>query len=213
MPDERICDAEMRDKIVNQKYTSNIKNLPFLFLEMKRTALLLCEGKSKEEIIELSIEQNIYQLDKEQRRRELPSKMLARLSTINDSLVNHIANGPDNEAKLIAFFAMMKLDRLLFEYMYEVYADKFSVGHTEITDGDYEEFIERKVQNSEKVAGWKTDNLIRIRNAIKNTLVSAGLAKRTGSNLEILPPLVDREFCQMFEYEDLPYLKAILLEV
>ena len=198
---------------MNQKYTSNIKSLPFLFLEMKRTAILMCEGKSKEEIIRLSIEQNIYQLDKEKRRREVPSKMLARLSTINESLVRQIAKGPDNESKIVAFFAMMKLDRLLFEYMYEVYADKFSIGHTEITDRDYEEFIDRKIQNSEIIAGWKTDNLIQIRSAIKNTLVSAGLAKKNGSNLEILPPLVDRDFCRMFDDEDAPYLKAILLEV
>ena len=135
------------------------------------------------------------------------------MSTINELLVKHIANGPDNEAKLVAFFAMMKLDRLLYEYMYEVYADKFSIGNMEITDRDYEEFIDRKIQNSEKVAGWKTDNLIQIHNAIKNTLVSVGLAKKNRSNLEILPPLVDRDFCKMFDYEDAPYLKAILLEV
>ena len=47
---------------MNQKYTSNIKNMPFLFLEMKRTAILLCEGNSKDEIRALSLEQNVYQV-------------------------------------------------------------------------------------------------------------------------------------------------------
>jgi len=198
---------------VNQKYTSNIKNMPFLFLEMKRTALLLCEGKTKTEIMALSKGENVYQLDKEQRRRELPLKMLARLSTVNEKITNVIATGNDYEAKLAAFVAMMKSDRLMFEYMYEVYADKHSTGHTEITDRDYEEFIDRKIHNDDTVAGWKTENLVRIRNAIKSTLINAGLAKKSGNALEIFPPMVDREFCELFDDEDKPYLRAILLEV
>ena len=187
--------------------------MPFLFLEMKRTAMYLNDGKSKEDILALSLEKNVYQLDKEQRRRELPLKMLARLSTINDNLIKVIASSYDNDAKLVAFFAMMKSDRLLFEYMYEVFADKYSIGYREITNMDYEEFIDRKIQNSNTVASWKIDNLIRVRNAIKNTLVGAGLAKKKGKDLEILFPLVDRDFCKLFDHEDKPYMKAILLEV
>ena len=187
--------------------------MPFLFLEMKRTALFLYEGKTKEEIMALSTEKNVYQLDKEKRRRELPLKMLARLSTISAKLIEVIATGSDSDAKLIAFFAMMKADRLLFEYMYEVVADKYSIGHREINDRDFEEFIDRKIQNSDTVAGWKTDNLLKVRNAIKSTLIGAGLAKKNGSDLELLPPLVDKDFYRLFDDEDKPYMKAIMLGV
>ena len=198
---------------MNQKYTSNIKNMPFLFLEMKRTAILLSEGKTHEEIRALSVNQNVYQLDKEQRKRELPAKMLARLSTINEALVGVIANGQADEAKVVAFFAMMKADRLLFEYMYEVVADKYNIGQRVVTERDFEDFIDRKIQNSETVAGWKKDNLIRVRNAIKSTLIGAGLAKINGNNIELLPPIVDRDFYRLFDDEDKSYMKAIMLEV
>ena len=198
---------------MKQKYTSSIKNMPFLFLEMKRTAILLSKGKTHEEIINLSMEQNVYQLNKEKRRRELPLKMLVRLSTINEDLVKVIATGRDDEAKLVAFLAMMKADRLLFEYMYEVVADKYSMGHREVADRDYEDFIDRKIQNSDTVAGWKTDNLVRVRNAIKNTLIGAGLAKKNGSELELLPPFVDKDFRSLFGEEDKPYMKAVMMEV
>ena len=196
---------------VEKKYTSNIKNMPFLFLEMKRTAVFLVDGKTKEEILALSTEQNVYQLEKEQRRRELPLKMLARLSTLNNELVKVVAVGNEYEAKLVSFFAMMKTDRLLFEYMLEVYADRHRVGVLEINDRDYEEFIDRKIQNSETVAKWKTNNLVKVRTAIKSTLVNAGLAKRSGSNLEVLPPIVDKNFINMFDYQDGIYIKAMLL--
>ena len=196
---------------MKQRYSSNMKSLPFLFLEMKRTAILLCDGKDKEEILALSTKENIYQLDKEKRRREMPLKMYARLSTLNQALVDVIARGHDREARIVAFFAMMKSDRLLFEYMYEVYAGKYAVQDLEIADRDYEDFIDRKIQNSEKVASWKTDNLIRVRSVIKSTLVEAGLAKKKGSHLEILAPVVDDDFCNLFDVEDTPYMRAIAL--
>jgi hypothetical protein len=61
---------------LNLPYTSSIKDMPFLFTDMRRTAQLLCEGKTKEEILELSLKANIYQLDKEKRRRDLPLRMI-----------------------------------------------------------------------------------------------------------------------------------------
>jgi len=139
-------------------YTSSIKDMPLMFSEMKRTAMLLSEGKTGDEIVHLSMESNIYQLDKEKRRRDVPLRMIKRLSAIGKPLVEALAKGSDDDAKLISFFALMKADRLLFEYIYEVYADRFNAGLDEITDKDFLDFIERKAQNSETVACWSIVN-------------------------------------------------------
>ena len=195
------------------QYTSSIKDMPLMFSEMKRTALLLCEDKSGDEIVSLSTEQNIYQLEKAKRRRDVPRRMIKRLSTIEKPFVEVIANGQENEAKLIAFLALMKADRLLFEYMHEVYADKFHAGHNEITDKDFLDFIERKAHNSETVAKWSTTNLVNIRGKIKNSLCEAGLVKRCGDNLLIQRPIIDDELRKQFDEADKVYLKAMLMEV
>lgn len=193
-------------------YTSSIKDMPLMFPEMKRTALLLCKGKASDEIVSLSMDNNIYQIDKPKRRRDVPLRMIKRLSTIGKPLVGVIANGSDADARLIAFFALMKADRLLFEYMYEVYADRHHAGHSEITDNDFLDFIERKAQNSETVAKWSTPNLVNIRGKIKSTLCEAGLAKRSGDSLLIQKPIADDELRNLFAESDKPYLKAMLME-
>ena len=180
-----------------------------MFSEMKRTALFLCEGKSSNEIVELSVEQNVYQLEKTKRRRDVPLRMVKRLSKIRKPLVDVIAKGCDADAKLVAFLALMKADRLLFEYMY---ADKFHSGHNEITDKDFLDFIERKAQNSETVAKWSSNNLTNIRNKIKSSLSDARLAKRSGDNLLIQKPIVDNELRKLFDKADNIYLKAMLME-
>ena len=194
-------------------YTSSIKDMPLMFSEMKRTALLLCEGKSGDEIVGLSMEKNIYQLEKPKRRRDVPLRMIKRLSTIGQPLINVIAGGRDAEAKLIAFLALIKADRLFFEYMHEVYSDKHHVGYGEITDKDFLDFIEHKSQNSETVAKWSTNNLANIRRKINSSLCDAGLAKKSGDELLIQRPIVDDGLRMLFDETDKIYLKAMLMEV
>ena len=183
-----------------------------MFPDMKRTALLMCEGKSSDEIVGLSIDKNIYQLEKPKRRRDVPLRMIKRLSKIGQSLVDVIANGNDADAKLMAFLALMKADRLLFEYMREVYAGKFHSGQNEITDKDFLDFIERKAQNSETVAKWSTANLASVRGKIKSSLCDAGLAKRSGDNLLIQNPIADEELRKLLDEADKVYARAMLME-
>jgi hypothetical protein len=193
-------------------YTSSIKDMPLMFSEMKRTALLLCEGMTGDEIVNLSKEKNVYQLDKEKRRRDVPLRMVKRLSTIGQPLINVIAHGCEPDAKMIALLALVKADRLLFEYMYEVYADRFHAGHDEVFEKDFLDFIERKTQNDETVAKWSVSNLTNIRGKIKNSICDAGLAKRKGDSLLILKPIVDDGLRRLLEDTDRAYLKAMLME-
>lgn len=195
------------------QYTSSIKDMPLMFSEIKRTAMLLCEGKTGDEIVRLSMESNIYQLDKEKRRRDVPLRMIKRLSTIDKPLLEVIAHGRDDNAKLIAFLALMKADRLLFEYMCEVYADKFHTGFDEITDKDFLDFIDRKAQNSETVARWSVSNLASVRGKIKSALCEAGMAKRNGDTLTLQRPIVDDELRRLFGEANKVYMKAMLMEV
>ena len=184
-----------------------------MFSEMKRTALLLREGKTVDEIVQLSMEKNIYQIEKPKRRRDVPLRMLKRLSAIGNPLADVIARGCDRDARLITFLALMKADRLVFEYMYEVYADRFYTGHNEITDRDFLDFIERKAHSSETVAKWSAGNLVNVRGKIKNSLCEAGLAKRNGDSLEIQRPIIDDTLRELFDESDAVYARAMLMGV
>jgi len=199
--------------LIDLPYTSSIKDMPLMFSEMKRTALLLCEGKCVDEIINLSLEQNIYQLDTNKRRRDVPLRMVKRLSTLGQPLIHVISDGSDADAKLVAFFALMKADRLLFEYMQEVYSDKFNSGYNEISDKDFIDFIDHKAQNNETVAKWSSSNLANIRGKIKKALCEAGLTKWIYDDLIIQKPIIDNALLCLFEESDKYYLKAMLIEV
>ncbi|ANY65665.1 hypothetical protein BBD42_03705 [Paenibacillus sp. BIHB 4019] len=193
-------------------YTSSIKDMPFMFYEMRRTAILLCEKRTAEDIVEMSLQKNIYQLEKEKRRRDVPLRMLKRLSTISMPLIKVVADGNEEDAKFIAFLSLMKADRLLFEYMREVYADRYHHSQGELADKDFINFIERKAQNNDSVAKWTSTNLVRIKNTYKNVLCEAGLAKRNGNTLLILKPICEPQLRVLLGEANSIYAKAMLLE-
>ncbi|WP_409970100.1 DUF1819 family protein [Bengtsoniella intestinalis] len=199
--------------MLNLVYTSSIKDMPLLFSEMRRTAILLQEGHSKEQILTMSAEQNIYQLNRERRRRELPLRIFNRLNGISSSLLPTLAWGDEQEGKLVALLTLLKADRLFFEYINEVFLDCYQAGKEDVSDHLFVYFIESKAQESDKVAAWGTCNLVSIRNAYKNILCEVGLAKKTNEGMAIQKPFVDSDFRNLLQEEDAAYVRAILLEV
>ena len=192
------------------QYTSTIRDFPLMYLEMKKTACLLCEGSTADEILTMSINDNIYQLEKEKRRRSMPLKMTKRLATLEMPLIQALANGTSDEGKLIAFLALMKAERLVFEYMLDVYTDK--ADYDEITDTDFMQFADRLAANSETVAKWKSDTLKDINAKMKNILCDAGLAKRTKTGLSVQKPIMDNAFYSILSEDDWTYARAVLRE-
>ena len=197
---------------VELKYSSGIKDFPLLYLEMKKTAQLLLEGKTDAEILSLSTVQNIFQLDKEKRRKSMPYKMLARLHELTPNLMAVVANGRDENARLLSFYGLVKNDILLFEFMRDVFCDKYLSGQTAIADTDFIAFLNCKANENEYIAGWKPEMLKRIKNTYKNVLCEAGLAKRQGNEIVIIKPIVDDELEGKFASGDI-YAEVMLLEV
>ncbi len=51
------------------KYTSILKSRPYLYLELKKAASLITQGLSIEEIINKSIQENLFAVNSEAKRR------------------------------------------------------------------------------------------------------------------------------------------------
>ena len=194
------------------QYSSAIKDLPFLYLETRKTALLLEDGKNPEEIVELSVLENIYQLEKEKRRKELPQKILKRLENLNSNLIEVIAYGNDNDAKLITLLAILKADRLFFEFMDEVYFEKYLSKQLKITDSDFALFFNNKTIQSERVAGWQQANLEKVKRTYIKVLIEAGLAKQSSVGVEIEKPFCSQDILNLLSNNDNEiYAKVMLL--
>lgn len=176
-----------------QGYKSTIKSRPLLFLETKKVSILLYEGLKGFEVKEKAVVENIFQVNTENRKKEIASIVLTRLKVLDEYLVEKIANGDVESSKVIVLYAIMKTDRLFFEFMNEVFREKFLFKETGITDADFNIFFEHKQQQNEKVASWNEYTFYKLKQVYIRILFESGFLKNQKGDREVQRPLLDTE--------------------
>ncbi|MBE7105494.1 DUF1819 family protein [Bacillus cereus] len=179
--------------VKEQGYKSTIKSRPLLFLETKKVSALLYQGLKEFEVKEKAIVENIFQVNTENRKKEIASIVLTRLKVLDEYLVEKIANGDVESSKVIVMYAIMKTDRLFFEFMNEVFREKFLFKETSMTDADFNIFFEYKQQQSEKVSSWNEYTFYKLKQVYIRILFEAGFLKNQKGDREVQRPLLDAE--------------------
>ena len=195
-------------------YTSVLKSRPFLYLELKKAAGLVLQGFSIEEVKEKSLEENLFALNTEGRKKEIASTVTNRIKTLDDFILNKIVYGNLQTSKQLALYSILKTDRLFFEFMTEVYKEKLLLNDLIITDKDFNIFFRRKSEQSEKIAGWKDYTFYKLEQVYKRILSEAGFVKNSRNEVEILPQIIEEDvISHLKNIGDLSYLEAMLGEI
>lgn len=185
--------------------------MPYLYIETKKAANLILQGLNDSEIKDMSVKENIFQVKSEARKKEVASMTLKRLKALDGFLLNKLANGDLDTSKQIVIYAIMKTDRLFFEFMSEVYRDKNILKEKYITDSDFNVYFQRKCEQSETVAAWKEYTFYKLKQVITRTLFEAGFIKNQKGDKEITIPIIDYEVEQHIkEIGDGIYLEVML---
>ena len=106
------------------KYSSNIKDKGLLGKELKAAAELYAQGFSFERILADSIDNNVFQVNTERRRKELADCVITRMKYLDEFTLKRISDGTIFLANVISFYAVMKINPLVYEFMNEVYKEK-----------------------------------------------------------------------------------------
>ncbi|WP_022770176.1 DUF1819 family protein [Butyrivibrio sp. NC2007] len=196
------------------KYSSNIKDKGLLSRELKTAAELHAQGLSYDAIVEESIDNNVFQVNTERRRKELADCIVTRMKYLDDFTLNRIAEGTIFLANIISVYAIMKTNPLVYEFMNEVYREKSELMINRITDADINQFMDVKAQQVEMIAKWKDDNKDKVKGAIRNILVEAGMMRDMGSFYMILVPVLDMDLVSNLQTVDGDiYLRAMGIRV
>lgn len=187
--------------VIKQEYKSTIKSRPFFYLETKKVADLIYQGFNTYEIKNKAIEENIFQVKTETRKKEIASIIVSRLQALDEFLIKKIAKADSETSKMIVLYSIMKTDRLFFEFMYEVFREKFILKETTLTDKDFHIFFDTKKQQSEKVASWNDYTFYKLKQVYIRILQEAGLLKNQKGDRHL-----DRLY---FDFEVKQYMKDI----
>lgn len=196
------------------EYRSTIKARSYLYLELKKAANLNLQGLSLDDIRQKTLDENIFLLNSENRIKEIASTISQRLEALDEVLLNKLTNGNLETSKEVALYAILKTDRLFFEFMKEVYREKWLIRDYVITDKDFDIFFQRKAEQSQRVAGWTDYTFYKLKQVYKRILTEAGFVKKNNKDIEITRPLMEQELVDYLnEKGDGMYLQAMMGEI
>jgi len=156
----------------NSPYNAAITREQFLFYEMRTTAMLVCEGLSKEKIIETIVSDNLFQYPTEKSVRKMASACLRRLDAMNDTeLVQAMAYQPSDVSKQVCLYAMMKQYRLVWDFMITVIGSKYRNLDTSFSKVDLNTYILRLQEQDDWVATWSDSTVTKVKQVLAKILV------------------------------------------
>jgi hypothetical protein len=195
-------------------YKSTIKARSFLYLEMKKASSLYLQGFSIDEIKQKALEDNIFLLKTQNRIKEIASTIEDRMRVLDNFLISKIAQGNLETSKQITLYSILKTDRLFFEFMQEVYREKYLLMDNMITSKDFSIFFQRKAEQSRRVASWKDYTYYKLEQVYKRILLEAGYAIKNKTNIEITRPIMEKDIIDHLKGKgDDFYIKAMLGEI
>lgn len=196
------------------EYKSTIKSRPFFFRETRKVASLVKQGFKDVEIKSKAKNENIFQVNTETRRSEIASIVLQRVKAIDDTLIDKLANGALGVSKQITVYAIMKTDRLFFEFMNEVLREKILLKDFTLQDKDFNIFFDRKKEQSEKVSSWDDYTFYKLKQVYIRILFEAGYIKDQKNDREIVKPMIEEDVAyRLKEIGDAKYLNALTGEM
>lgn len=193
------------------EYKSTIKSRPYLYKETKKASSLINKGLKIDDIKEKSLEDNIFQLESETRKKEIASIITSRLKAVDEYIIDKIENSNIETSKVLVLYTIVKTDRLFFEFINEVYKEKVLLKDLYIRDKDFGVFFQNKREQSEKVASWSEDTLKKLKQVYIRILFESGLIANQKGDREIKVPIIESDVKDyLYSIGDKIYINAML---
>lgn len=172
-------------------YSAGLMSQSFWFLEFKKAVKLRQDGLGYDEIKKKCIEENLFGAATENRVKRMAGYIVNRLKMMDDALVQLFMSSDLATQKLINLIAILRADRLFFEFVYEVYREKVILGIDCLEEADVNVFFTRKETQSDLIAGWKESTKKHLRSCYLNFMTDANLLTIMEKKKSITPPILD----------------------
>ena len=159
----------------SKKYSAKLTGESFLLYEFKIVAKLKKEGFSDKEIRKRVLEENLFQYKFKSSISRRLTPLIQRINFLDDNLINRLIEDPLGDGIIINLYAIMKNDRLFFEFMNEVMKNKLNENNEILERKDINIFIETKIEQNNDVAEWSEATINKIKQVIRKILIEAGI--------------------------------------
>jgi len=118
---------------------------------------------------------NLYQYNG---RKELLARarvILRRLDTLSPDLLDTVANGPLDLARLTVLYSTVKSNRLMADFIYQVYLPNARMADGRIERSDVDEFFRMLTEQDGTVSSWSESTIAKLKQILVRILSEVGL--------------------------------------
>lgn len=159
-----------------QKYATYTGD-QFLFFELKEVLKLKKEKLDDKIIREKVKDENLFQYTSAASIARVLPPVIKRANLLDEKLIDMVLEEDVQTGKLINLYAMMKSNRLFFEFMDEVVREKYKYGQLYIEKKDINEFFDRKIEQSEEIASWSYSSIQKMKQVTMKSLYECGMVE------------------------------------
>lgn len=191
------------------EYSANMTGASFLLYELKQVLKLKKQGMSDEEIKKTVIEENVFEYKIPASLKRIVPSVIRRADELDEGLRDLVLNSPVETGKIINLYAIMKTDKLFFEFMNEVIKEKLDRNNYFLEKKDLNVFFTEKAEQNEKIAKWTELTVNKLKQVYIKLLYEAGLLRDKKSG-ELNRVLIDEEIKNhLTKIGDRTYLRAM----
>ena len=162
----------MNDK---RLYNGSLTAEQFLFYEIRIVAPLRLDKVALDDAIEKIKRDNLFQYPTERQVARMTRACWKRLDALdNDALVYELANASNAVAKQINLYAIMRLNRLVWDVMTRLIGEKYRRLDFSYSRRDLNVFFSALQEENPRVASWSEKTVEKIKGVLVRMLVETG---------------------------------------
>lgn len=153
-------------------YSGTITAEQFLFYEIRIASKYYLDGVPAEAAIEEIKTNNLFQYPTERLVSRMVRSCYKRLDALDSNMLRQeLSTAPVEIAKQINLYAMMRYNRLVWDFMVGVVGEKYRSQDFSFTHKDLNAFFSHLQEQNDDVAGWSESTIGKIKQVLTKILV------------------------------------------
>lgn len=193
-----------------EDYSAKLTAEPFLYKETKILAQYLLDGISSEELKRRNVAENLIKYKSPKSITRVNSPIFRRLNVMDNEMLYEFVNADIETSKYMLLYTIMKTDKLVRDFIVEVYKDKLLMRKEYIEKFDIDNWYEEKCILSKTLKERTESTAAKLKQVIMKILQDSGLVIKEKNRFKIVRPLLKEKYISLLDKKgDMEYAKAI----
>lgn len=193
-----------------EDYSTKLTAEPFLYNETKIIASYILKGYSVNELRKKNITENLIKYKSPKSISRVNAPIFRRLAVLDDEMLRDFVNIDIDNSKYILLYTIMKTDKLVRDFIIEVYKDKLLMKSKYISKIEIDSWYIEKCKISLALSEKSEATSAKLKQVIMKILQDSGLVIKEKDGFRVVRPLLKEEYInQLMKKGDIEYAKAI----